>query len=121
MASNERAFAIQASPDVIWRALRREVQAGLDSGRASLVREEAPRQLVLDVRMGWGLRVRYRYALKAESGHTEVAVQVAPYGIRHAVSNIISLGRGATPYMVAVTQGLSNLKAAAEADAQRST
>ena len=115
---NERAFAIQAPPEVIWRILLEEVREGVESGRAAIVRQEAPRALVLDVRLGWGLRVRYDYALTRAMQHTEVAAVVAPYGMRHSLANIVSLGRGGTPYMLAITQGLANLKEAAEREAR---
>ena len=91
----------------------------MESGRAEIVRQEAPRTLILDVRLGWGLRVRYDYLLTKASEHTEVAVTVAPYGIRHSLANIVSLGRGAAPYMLAITHGLVNLKEAAEYEARR--
>ena len=120
MSTHERAFAIAAPPQLIWRTLRAEVQAGVQSGRATILHEEAPRRLDLDVHLGWGLRVRYTYQLTLRAQDTEVAVTVAPYGIRHALANILSLGRGATPYLLAVTQGLANLKTVAEAAAARS-
>ena len=114
MAEQERAFAIQAEPDLIWRLLRAEVKAGVDDGRARILREEVPRYLDLDVRLGWGLRVRYTYRISVQGTHTEIEARVVPYGIRFALANIVSLGRGATPHLLAVTQGLANLKAEAE-------
>jgi hypothetical protein len=122
---NERVFAISAEPDRIWRLLLDEVRLGVESGRAEIVRQEAPRALRLDVRMGPGLGVRYEYRLtpqprRAGDGgrrQTEVAVTVAPYGLRHALANVVTLGRALTPHMLAVTQGLANLKAAAEGQA----
>ncbi|PZC44707.1 MAG: hypothetical protein DK306_001713 [Chloroflexi bacterium] len=119
---NERAFAIQSPQHEIWRLLLDEVHLGVDSGRAEIVRQEPPRTLVVDIRLGRGLSVRYDYQLtplRPDVGqpnlpHTEVAVTVVPYGMRHALANIITFGRGLTPHMLAVTQGLANLKAAAE-------
>lgn len=119
---NERAFAILAPPDRIWRTLLEEVQLGVESGRVEIVRQVAPRTILLDVRIGWGLAVRYDYRLShgpehaPESPVTEVAVAVTPYGFRHAMANIITFGRALTPHMLAVTQGLANLKQAVEAD-----
>ena len=43
-----------------------------------------------------------------------MAVGVYPYGIRFAIGNIMSLGRGRTSYMLAATQGLANLKSSVE-------
>lgn len=122
---NERVFAIGADPDRIWRLLLDEAQLGVESGRAEIVRQEAPRTLLLDVRMGPGLGVRYEYRLtpqprRAGQGdlrQTEVAVTVTPYGLRHALANVVTLGRALTPHMLGVTQGLANLKAAAEGPA----
>jgi hypothetical protein len=111
---NQRAFAVNAPPQVIWRTLLNEVRQGVKSGRVQIVHEQPPRALCLHVRLGWGLYVRYDYDIRRTHEHTEVAVTVAPYGIRHAIANIMSLGRGTAPYMVAVTQGLANLKDASE-------
>ena len=115
----ERAFAVAASPAIIWRILLDEVREGVESGRATVIREEAPRQLTLDVRLGWGLGVRYTYEITLQPEHTEVAATVTPYGMRHAVANVISFGRAASPYLVALTQGLANLKQEAEREAAR--
>lgn len=124
---NERAFAIFAPPDRIWRTLIEEVRLGVESGRAQIVRQEAPRVLLLDVRLGWGLYVRYEYQLTPlaqataqDRAGTEVAVTVAPFGLRHAIASIITFGRALTPHMLAVTQGLANLKETVETDANGS-
>jgi hypothetical protein len=119
MAKNERAFGIHAPPEVIWRILSEEIQHGIDGGRARMVHQERPRSLAFSVRLGWGLSVRYAYRISVEVDHTEVAVEVTPFGFRHAIANIISFGRGSTPLMVATTQGLANLKDEAEREAAR--
>ena len=121
---HERVFAIAAPPNRIWRLLLDEVRQGVESGRAAIVRQEAPRALVLDVHLGRGLSVRYDYLLtplprrtgETDQPQTAVAVRVAPYGVRHALANVVTLGRAMTPHMLAATQGLANLKAAAEGD-----
>lgn len=124
---NERAFAILAPPERIWRTLLREVHAGVEGGRAEIVRQNAPRGLVVNVRIGWGLGVRYDYRLRptaqhtAEAPETEVAVTVDPYGMRHALANLITLGRAMTPHMLAATQGLANLKQVVEGESQVSS
>ncbi len=111
---NERVFAIEAPPRRIWRTLLNEVRTGVESGTVTILREEPPELLELEVRISRGLAIRYRYALVRNGSNTEVAVTVNPYGLRFAVANIFSLGRGVTPYMLAVTQGLANLKASVE-------
>ena len=110
MARSERVFSISASPDLVWRTLLTEVQPGADADRARILHEEPPRYLRLDVPFGWSHGVIYDYRLRPVAAGCEVAVEVAPYGIRFAIGNIFSLGRGLTPYMLAVTQGLANLK-----------
>ncbi|HJN93674.1 MAG TPA: hypothetical protein QGF05_13245 [Dehalococcoidia bacterium] len=119
MSKNERAFAIQASPEVIWGVLTEEIEAGVDAGRARVEHQERPRSIAFVVQLGWGLSVRYQYRISTEVDHTEVAVEVTPFGFRHAIANIISFGRGSTPLMVAATQGLANLKDEAEREAAR--
>ncbi len=111
---DERAFAIDAPRDRIWNALLKEVRDGVESGVATILREERPRLLELDVQVARGLGIRYCYTLTVDVSHTEVAVRVYPYGIRFAIGNIMSLGRGRTSYMLAATQGLANLKASVE-------
>ena len=118
MAGAEHAFEIEAPVEVIWRALRTEVQAGVDAGLAVLISAERPRRLELDVPVGWGLTVRYAYNLSRPGDNSVVIVEVTPRGIRWALSNIISLGRGITPFSLAVTQGLANLKETVESDRQ---
>ncbi len=119
MAKNERAFAIHASPEIIWKVLLAEIYEGIEAGRAELEHQEAPRSISIFVRLGRGLSVRYEYRISVEPEHTEVAVEITPFGFRHAVANIMSFGRGSTPLMVAATQGLANLKDQAEREAAR--
>lgn len=123
---SERVFAMHAPPTVIWRHLRAEIAQGQTSDRVRIQHEEPPRQIVFWVRMGWGLEVRYDYRISEQpapapgtqrtSSYCEVSVEVSPVGIRHAFANVLALGRGSTPYLLAATQGLANLKETAEAD-----
>ena len=112
--TRETAFAIHAPPARIWALLRAEIEDGVAAGRAAVVCEEAPRLLTVDVRIGWGVAVRYLYRLGIIGDHTEVACEVSPHGFRFALGNILSLGRGTQAYRFAAAQGLANLKAAAE-------
>ena len=123
---SERVFAIHAPPTVVWRHLRREIADGQTSDRVRIQHEEPPRQIVFWIRIGWGLEVRYDYRISVEPArarsvqptgpYCEVSVEVSPVGIRHAFANVLALGRGIAPYLLAATQGLANLKQAAEAD-----
>ena len=112
--ADERAFAVKAPPELIWRLLREEAQQGVDGGRAEILHPEAPRQMVLKVQMGWGLQVEYDYAIAIKAEHTEVSCRVRPHGVRHRMANLVSFGRGKSPYQLALTQGLANLKLEAE-------
>ena len=112
----ERAFAINASPEKIWRALIEEVYGGVESGHVAIIQETPPRFLKLNVRLSRGLTVGYQYKLILSESYTEVSVSVEPYGIRYVLGNIFSFGRGITPHMLAATQGLANLKASVESD-----
>ena len=107
--ADDRAFAVQAPPEVIWRLLRQEAQEGVESGRARILHQEAPRRMVLTIQMGWGLQIEY-----VKEDHTEVSCRVRPHGLRHRMANLISFGRGTTPYQLALAQGLANLKQEAE-------
>ncbi len=111
-------FAIQASPAAIWRVLLAEIDIGVAAGRARLRDLEAPRVLSVDVALGWGLRVRYHYTLTDRGRHTEVEASAAPSGIRYRVAAVLTLGRAARAYRLALAQGLANLKAALENPAE---
>ena len=112
----ERAFAISASPQKIWRVLIKEVYSGVQLGRVTIIEERPYSFLELNVRLNKGLAVLYRYELIQSESYTEVSVTVEPYGIRYVLANIFSFGRGITPHMLAVTQGLANLKEVVEND-----
>ncbi len=118
MAAAEHAFEIQAPIEDIWRALLNEAQAGVDAGQAVLIAAERPRRLELDVLIGPGLTIRYAYKLQRAGDNSLVIVEITPRGIRWALSNILMLGRGITPFSLAVTQGLANLKETVEGDSQ---
>ena len=118
MAGAEHAFEIEAPVEDIWRALMNEAQAGVDAGQAVLIAAERRRRLELDVVIGWGLTVRYAYKLSRAGDKSLVIVELTPRGIRWALSNIITLGRGITPFSLAAAQGLANLKEAVEGDRQ---
>ncbi len=123
---NERVFGIHAPPSLVWRHLRAEIAEGQTSERVRIQHEDPPRQIVFWVRMGWGLEVRYDYCIDIKpaaasemqraSPYCEVAVKVTPVGLRHAIANVLALGRGTVPYLMAATEGLANLKKVAEAD-----
>ena len=116
MPAAEHLFEINAEPDVIWRALRAEVEEGIAAGHVVVHADRRPSRLELDVAMGWGLTVRYVYTLRRAARGAEVGVAITPRGFRWAFSNIMMLGRGITPFALAAGQGLANLKETLEAE-----
>jgi len=114
VAAAEHVFAIGAPVEEVWRALRAEAEAGVRAGRAAVLVDERPWRLALDVMMGWGMTVHYVYALRRTGGGSEVTVAITPRGLRWALSNILTLGRGAAPFALAAAQGLANLKQTVE-------
>ncbi len=116
MPAAEHVFQINAEPQVIWRALRAEVEEGIAAGHVVVHADEPPRRLELDVAMGWGLTVHYVYSLSRVAAGVEVTVAVTPRGFRWVFSNILMLGRGITPFALAAAQGLANLKETLESE-----
>lgn len=114
MPTAEHEFEIAAPAETIWRALRDEAEAGVAAGQAVVLIDERPWRLALDVTMGWGMIVHYAYALHRAGDGAHVSVAITPRGLRWAFSNILSLGRGITPFSLAAAQGLSNLKKSVE-------
>ena len=110
MAAAEHVFEIRAEPEEIWSALRAEAEEGVRAGRAAVLTEQRPWRLELDVTLGWGLIIHYAYELRRAAGGAQVTVAITPRGLRWALSNILMLGRGITPFSLAAAQGLANLK-----------
>ena len=109
----EKAFAIQAEPVAIWRALIADLEAGERS--AYEIERSAPNELLaLWVNLQGGIRARLTYRLIPRDGHTEVVATMEPQGLRYTFARIVSFGRVNTNYELVLVQGLSNLKRAAE-------
>lgn len=113
----EKAFAIHAEPATIWRALTEELQAA-DPQAYELEYSEPPRLLTLRVQLQGGVGARITYQLIPRADHTEVVATMEPEGFRYAFFRLITLGRSDTGYELALVQGLSNLKQAAEGKAE---
>jgi hypothetical protein len=109
----EKAFAINAPPDAIWRALTGELQIA-DTSTFEIERAIPNRELSLWVDLQGGVRASLTYKLLPREGHTEVVASMTPMGFRYLIQKMITLGRADTNYQIALVQGLSNLKEAAE-------
>ena len=114
----EKAFAIQAEPAIIWRELTREL-AQAPPGSHTIERSVEPQELVVRVELQSGIEALITYQLIPREDHVEVVARMEPRGFRYAIFKAITLGRYDTGYALALAQGLSNLKEAAEAAARR--
>jgi hypothetical protein len=108
----EKAFAINAPPETIWRALTGEL-ATADEGAVDIEYQRPYESLVLRVRLG-GVPARITYTLTPRVEHTEVVATMEPEGLRYAFFKVITLGKGDTNYELLLAQGLANLKQAVE-------
>jgi hypothetical protein len=109
----EKAFAIKAAPEAIWRALQSDLAAG--DPDAFEVERTVPNELLsLWVEVQRGIRANLTYRLVPRAGHTEVVATMRPEGFRYALFRILTLGRADTNYEVLLVEGLANLKRAVE-------
>ena len=113
----EKAFAINAPPEAIWRALMQELAEG-EPNSFEIERSEPNERLTLRVQVG-AFPAWITYRLIPKEGHTEVVAVLQPSGFRYVLYQIITLGRGNTGFEMALVQGLANLKAAVEGDSGR--
>lgn len=112
----EKAFAIHAEPAVIWRALTEELSQALPGSHA-IERSVEERELVLRVELQSGIDAVITYELIPREDYVEVVARMAPQGFRYAILRAFTFGRCDVGYELALAEGLSNLKKAAEAAA----
>jgi hypothetical protein len=114
----EKAFAIHAEPAVIWRELTREL-AQAPPGSHAVERSLEEQELAVRVELESGIEALITYQLIPREDYVEVVARMEPQGLRYAFLRAITLGRYDTGYELALAEGLSNLKKAAEAAASR--
>jgi hypothetical protein len=114
----EKAFAIHAEPIVIWRELTRELEQA-PPGSHTVERSVEAQELAVRVELQSGIEALITYQLIPREEYVEVVARMEPRGFRYAIFRAITLGRYNTGYELALVQGLSNLKEAAEAAAGR--
>jgi hypothetical protein len=113
----EKAFAIKAPPAAIYAALEHELATEWEhSGETfDVLRRERGKSLELRVTMA-GVPCWLTYRLEPRADHTEVIATLVPFGWKYAFFRIITLGLRTADFEVALVEGLSNLKAAVEAE-----
>ena len=109
----EKAFAVHAAPDAIWRALLADLESG-DRSAYEIEDSKPNEQLVLWVNLEGSIPARLTYRLNPRDDHTEVVATMEPQGLRYTFARIVSFGRVNTNYELVLVQGLANLKQAAE-------
>ena len=114
----EKAFAIRSTPDVIFRAIERDLRGDADqpAGIFEELRREPDRLLQLRVNIGmipcW---LTYTLTLKPDyPPYTEVAATLVPFGWRYTMFRIMTFGMRDQGFEIALVEGLANLKAAVE-------
>jgi hypothetical protein len=114
--SLEKAFAIHAEPAIIWRELTREL-AQAPSGGHAVERSLEERELTVRVELQSGIEAIITYQLIPREDYVEVVARMEPQGFRYSFLRAVTFGRLDIGYELALAEGLSNLKKAAEAAA----
>ncbi len=114
----EKAFAVHAEPAIIWRELTREL-AQAPPGSHTVERSSEAQELAVRVQMPDGVEALITYQIIPREEYVEVVARMEPQGFRYLLMRAITLGRYDTGYELALAEGLSNLKQAAEAAAER--
>jgi hypothetical protein len=109
----EKAFAIHATPEQIWRALTGELDVA-DDGAYEIERSVPNELLSLWVTVQAGIRARLTYTITPQGEYTEVSATMEPEGLRYALFRMLTLGRAEVNYEIALVEGLANLKRAVE-------
>ena len=114
----EKAFAIQASPQAIYAAIEAELaEAWPNEGDTfQVLRRQPGRAIDLRVTIG-GVPCWLTYRIEEAQGHAEVVAQLTPFGLKHALFRVLTLGQSRQGFEVVLVQGLANLKAAVEGGA----
>jgi len=112
----EKAFAIHAEPAIIWRELTREL-AQAAPGSHTIERSVPDQELAVRVELHDGIEAVITYQIIPREDYVEVVARMEPRGLRYAFMRAITLGQYDMGYHLALAEGLSNLKKAAEAAA----
>lgn len=108
----EKAFAIDAEPDVVWEGLWSDLSQG-DPALYEVEQAQRPRRLVLRLTLG-GIPARLTYEISRRDGGCEVAARLEPLGPRFGFYQILTFGHTRTNLELTLVQSLANLKASVE-------
>jgi len=111
----EKAFAVEASPEVIWDALWADLQQG-DEGAYTLDSSSRPSKLDVGVKLGH-IRCLLQYRIERKDGFSEVAATIVPISKRFGFYQVLTFGHVGRNYEMLLVTGLANLKAAVEGKA----
>lgn len=114
----EKAFAIHAEPAVIWQELNREL-AQAPAGSHTIERSLPDHELAVRVGLQTGIEAVITYQLIPRADYVEVVARMELQGFRYSFMRAITLGHYDIGYHLALAEGLSNLKKAAEAASGR--
>lgn len=111
----EKAFAIEAPPAAIFKALESDLMDAAENIGTTfeVLRSEPDRQLDLRVTIA-GVPCWLTYRLVPAEGRTEVIATLVPTGYRYVLFKIMTLGMREQNFEVALVEGLANLKAHVE-------
>ena len=112
----EKAFAIHAEPAIIWRELTREL-AQAAPGSHTIERSVPDQELAVRVGLHSGIEAVITYQIIPREDYVEVVARMEPQGFRYSFMRAVTLGHYDVGYHLALAEGLSNLKKAAEAAA----
>jgi hypothetical protein len=114
----EKAFAIRATPPVIFEALEEDLFGAAEhlGDTFDIISREQDRLLELRVTIG-DIPCWLTYRLEPRADHTEVVATLIPFGWRYTFFKIITFGMRDQNFAVTLVEGLSNLKEAAESAA----
>ena len=111
----EKAFAINAPPREIFAAIERDLAGASEHAGDTfeVLRREPDRSIDLRVTIG-GVPCWLTYRLSPRESDTEVVAVLTPFGLKHTLFRIMTLGLRDQGFEMALVQGLANLKADVE-------
>jgi hypothetical protein len=113
----EKAFAIEATPEVIWDALWADLGEG-DESLYKLEESNWPHSFSLRLSFG-GMPSDLTYRIEQREGYCEVSASLTPLTKRFAVFLALTFGHIRRNYEMLLVEGLANLKEAVESGAAR--
>jgi hypothetical protein len=111
----EKAFAIEAAPEVIWDALWADLGEG-DESLYTLTESNWPHGFTIRLDFG-GMPAELAYRIEPKDEYTEVSAMLTPLSKRYGIYWALTFGHIKRNYEVLLVNGLANLKEAVEGTA----